>query len=172
MFSVVYAIKQYCLTTLEKYIHHQNELAIAQALLIGYKKNLPDELTEAYSQTGIIHIIAISGMHMAMIFGLLKLLLGLIPKKLSNLFILLLIQWVCIWVFTWITGASASVLRAACIFSAIALGEALQRKHQPFNTLAGSAIGLLFYHPLLVTDRKSTRLNSSHEWISRMPSSA
>ncbi|MBU3743498.1 MAG: ComEC family competence protein [Sediminibacterium sp.] len=150
--SIVFAIKQYCLTTLEKYLHPKNELAIAQALLIGYKKNLPNELTEAYSKTGIIHIIAISGMHMAMLFGLLKMLLSLIPKKLSNPFLLLMIQWVCIGIFTWITGASASVLRAACIFSAIGLGEALQRKHQPVNTLAGSAIGLLFYNPLFIID--------------------
>ena len=152
VFSIVYAIKRYCLNTLEKFIHGKNELAIAEALLIGYKKNLPDELTEAYSQTGIIHIIAISGMHMAMLFGSLTMLLGLLPKKLSNPFMLLMIQWVCIGIFTWITGASASVLRAACIFSAIGLGEALQRKQRTLNTLAGSAIGLLLYNPLFIID--------------------
>lgn len=150
--AIVFAIKRYCIHTIEKYIHQKNELGIAEALLIGYKKNLPDELTAAYSATGIIHIIAISGMHMAMLFGLLNILLGWIPKKLSNPFILLLIQWVCIGVFTSITGASASVLRAASIFSAIGLGEALQRKHQPINTLAGSAIGLLMYNPMFITD--------------------
>ena len=152
LFSTVFAIKQFCLTTIEKYIHQKNELAIAEALLIGYKKNLPDELTEAYSQTGIIHIIAISGMHMAMLFGLLSAILRLIPKKLSNPFVFVMIQWISIGIFTWITGASASVLRAACIFSAIGLGEALQRKHQPLNTLAGSALGLLLYNPLYIID--------------------
>jgi len=150
--AVVFAIKRYCLHTLEKYIHQKNELGIAEALLIGYKKNLPDELTAAYSATGIIHIIAISGMHMAMLFGLLNMILGWIPKKLSNPFILLIIQWVCMGVFTWITGATASVLRAACIFSAIGLGEALRRKHQPINTLAASAIGLLMYNPMFIRD--------------------
>lgn len=150
--SFVYAIKQNCISALEKYIRNKNEVAIAEALLIGYKKNLPDELTEAYSQTGIIHIIAISGMHMAMLFELLNMLLSLLPKKISNPYVKLLIQWICIGTFTWVTGASASVLRAASIFSAIGLGEALQRKHQPMNTLAGSAIALLLYKPLLIRD--------------------
>jgi len=148
----MYASKQFCLLTIRKYIQGNNEQAIAEALLIGYKKNLPTELVNAYSETGIVHIIAISGMHMALLFGVLNLLLRKITLLPKGKWIKLLLQIFAIWMFTWITGGSASVLRAACIFTALSLGEALDRKNQPYNTLAGSAVCLLIYNPRLLQD--------------------
>lgn len=148
----VYSCKQFCLQTLRKYIQGTNEQAIAEALLIGYKKNLSAELVTAYSETGIVHIIAISGMHMALLFALLNLCLQKLTILPRGKWIKLLIQITAIWLFTWITGGTASVLRAACIFTALSWGEALERKSQPYNTLAGSAFCLLFLYPTLLLD--------------------
>src|ERR1035437_4943872 len=50
---------------------HDDQLAIAEALLIGYTQDLDKDLVQAYSNTGVVHIIAISGMHLALIYVML-----------------------------------------------------------------------------------------------------
>lgn len=152
VFAWMNSVKQFCLRMLRKYISGKNEQAIAEALLIGYKQQLDDELVNAYSEIGIVHIIAISGMHMALLFALLNVCLGKLSRLPMGKWIRLCIQLTSIWVFTWITGASASVLRAACIFSALSLGDTLGRKNQPFNSLAGSAVCLLLINPFFLQD--------------------
>ena len=152
VFTWMYSLKQSSLRMLRKYIIGKNEQAIAEALLIGHKQQLDAELVNAYSEIGIVHIIAISGMHMALLFALLNIFVGKLMRLPMGNWIKLFIQLTAIWVFTWITGGSASVLRAACIFSALSLGEALGRKNQPFNSLAGSAVCLLLINPFFLQD--------------------
>jgi len=152
VFEWMYSVKQFCLRILRKYIIGKNEQAIAEALLIGYKQQLDPELVNAYSEIGIVHIIAISGMHMALLFALLNVCVGRLSRLPMGKWIKLCIQLTAIWVFTWITGGSASVLRAAIIFSALSLGETLGRKNQPFNSLAGSAVFLLVINPFFLQD--------------------
>uniref|UniRef100_UPI002B4165CF ComEC/Rec2 family competence protein n=1 Tax=Pseudomonas aeruginosa TaxID=287 RepID=UPI002B4165CF len=61
--DLLFTSKQSIIQLLAQYIEGKQEAGIAQALLIGYKSNIDKSLLDAYSKTGIIHIIAISGMH-------------------------------------------------------------------------------------------------------------
>src|SRR3989339_631173 len=153
-FSISLLIKaqQYVLKTLEKYIHNLRERSVSEALLIGYKKNLDKELMNAYSNTGVIHIIAISGLHLGMIYALLRWLF----KPMNHL---KKMQWLkssailfIIWGFTLLTGAGASVLRAAVMFSFLLLGAHQNKPNHIINTLAASAFCLLLYQPLFLWD--------------------
>lgn len=150
--SLLNKAKVYVLTTLKKFISNFRERSVAEALLIGYKKNLDKELMNAYSNTGVIHIIAISGLHLGMIYSLLLWLLKPMNqiKKLQWLkrIIILLI----LWGFTLLTGAGASVLRAAVMFSFLILAEQQNRPNQIINTLAASAFCLLLYNPIFLWD--------------------
>ena len=142
----------YVLSVLKQYIEQPKEQSVAEALLIGYKKNLDKELMNAYSNTGVIHIIAISGLHLGMIYTLLLWLFSPLNqfKKMQWLkrgIILLLL-----WGFTLLTGAGASVLRAAVMFSFLILGEQQQRPIQVINSLAASAFCLLMYNPMFLWD--------------------
>lgn len=150
--SLLSKAQQYVLKTLEKYIHNPIERSVAEALLIGYKKNLDKELMNAYSNTGVIHIIAISGLHLGMIYALLRWLF----KPMNRL---KKMQWLkssailfIIWGFTLLTGAGASVLRAAVMFSFLLLGANQNRPNHIINTLAASAFCLLLYQPLFLWD--------------------
>jgi competence protein ComEC len=150
--SLLNKAKNYVLATLEKFILILRERSVAEALLIGYKKNLDKELMNAYSNTGVIHIIAISGLHLGMIYSLLLWLFKPLNqiKKLQwvkRLMILLIL-----WGFTLLTGAGASVLRAAVMFSFLILAEHQKRPNQLINTLAASAFCLLLYRPLFLWD--------------------
>ncbi len=143
--------RQYVLQQLATYITNKESLGIAQALLIGYRAELDREILQAYSDTGLVHIIAISGMHLGMIYGLCMFLLTwmnqLSLKWLKTIVILLII-----WGFTLITGAGPSITRAAVMFSCLLLGNMLQQKTEPINNLAAAALLLLLYDPNMLYD--------------------
>ena len=145
-------VQEYCLQTLNKFIHGKEEQAIAAALLIGYKLDLPAELTSAYRDTGIIHVIAISGMHMALLFGLLQLLLNPLSKRKAFRHIVSVLLLVSAWLFCLLTGATPSILRAALICSIWVISQWWKKENHTLNSLAASAVCLLIFDPLLLTD--------------------
>lgn len=144
-------LKEKILHTLNRYIPGNTEAAVAEALLIGYRKNLDKELLQAYSNTGVVHIIAISGMHLGMIYGLLLLLLK--PLQVNRIrWLKPLIVLLIIWGFSLLTGASASIVRAAIMFSFVLAGTALNRSASLLNSLAAAACCMLCYNPQLLWD--------------------
>lgn len=140
------------LSVLRKHIPGKQEQAIAEALFIGYTFDLEEELLEAYSRTGVIHVIAISGMHLGLVYGMLLLLTSPLKKfkyiKWSRPILILTV----LWGFSVLVGAGASVLRAAVIFSFMILGEWLQRKNNVYNSLAASMFCLLCFNPFYLWD--------------------
>jgi competence protein ComEC len=150
--SYLLRAKNFIIQLLDKYIKGEQEAAIAKALLIGYKKNMDRHLLDAYSKTGIIHIIAISGMHLGMIYLLLLKLLYPFRNKLHYALIEFTIVIIIIWLFTLLTGAAPSIVRAAIIFTCMSLGKLLKRKNNSLNALALAAICILIYNPLLMED--------------------
>lgn len=150
--SLLQKAKNYVLKTLHQYIKNNRERGVAEALLIGYKAHLDKTLMNAYSNTGVIHIIAISGLHLGMIYSLLLLLF----KPFARFRQLKFVRTFCILFFLWgfalLTGAGASVLRAAVMFSFLLLGEQQNRPHHQLNSLAGSAFCLLIFKPAFLWD--------------------
>jgi competence protein ComEC len=131
---------------------HADELAIAEALLIGYTQDLDKDLVQAYSNTGVVHIIAISGLHLGLIYVMLVRLFNSLPFiKRSGLIKAVLILS-CLWLFALLTGGSASVLRSAVMFSCIVIGENFQKRSSIYNSLAASAFILLSYNPFYLWD--------------------
>jgi competence protein ComEC len=149
----IFNARAYVLSVLRNSIHTgKDELGIAEALLIGYTNDLDKDLVQAYSNTGVVHIIAISGMHLALIYVMLVWLFAKIPvisKSKTGQVILILI---CLWLFALLTGASASVLRAAVMFSFIAVGKNFSKQSTIYNSLAASAFVLLCYNPYYLWD--------------------
>lgn len=146
------ALRKKILNTLNRYIPGSKEAAVAEALLIGYRKNLNQELLQAYSSTGVVHIIAISGLHLGMIYGLLLFLLKPLKTINGHQWLKPLIVLLIIWCFSILTGASASILRAAVMFSFMIVGAQLHRSMLLLNSLASAAFCLLCYKPLLLWD--------------------
>lgn len=145
--------RDHVLSVLKKYIrNNNNELGIAEALLIGYKEDLDKDLVQAYSNTGVVHIIAISGLHLGLIYTVLLWVLDKLPffKKSRHAKVFLLIT--CLWLFALLTGASASVLRSAVMFTIIVAGKYYFRQSSVYNSLAASAFILLCYDPYFLWD--------------------
>ena len=146
------SIRKNVLAVLRKYIPGEKEKGLAEALLIGYKDDLDKTLVQSYSNTGVVHIIAISGLHLGLIYWLLVNLLKPLQRKKN-------IQWLRpvliitgLWLFSLLAGAQPSVLRSAVMFTCIVIGEGLNRKASIYNSLAASAFLLLCYNPFWLWD--------------------
>jgi competence protein ComEC len=149
----IFSAREKILDILKKNIgDNKDELGIAEALLIGYTNDLDKDLVQAYSNTGVVHIIAISGMHLGLIYVMLVWLFGKLPfiKKSKIVQVILILS--CLWLFSLLTGASASVLRSAVMFSCIAIGKNFFKQASIFNSLAASAFILLCYNPYYLWD--------------------
>jgi len=150
--SFIFESRSWVVSTLKQYITGDKEQGLAEALLIGYKDDLDKNLVQAYSNTGVVHVIVISGLHLGLIYWLLLLLTKPIKgsRKLAWIRFLLIIS--ALWLFSLLAGAQPSVLRSALMFSVIAGGEVVVRKTNIFNTLAFSAIILLCINPFWLWD--------------------
>ena len=149
---MIFSTRDKVVTIINKYIKGTDESSIAKALLIGYKIDLEKDLVQAYSNAGVVHLIAISGLHMGIIYGVLLWLFSKIPfiKRAKNVRLLLIL--ICLWTFALLTGASPSVLRAAVMFSFIVAGNAFKRNGSVYNSLCASAFLLLCFNPFLLWD--------------------
>lgn len=150
----ILAAREKILATLRKNIAgEKDELGIAEALLIGYTNDLDKDLVQAYSNTGVVHIIAISGMHLGLIYVLLVWLFARVPGIKKSRLIQALLILSCLWLFSLLTGASASVIRSAVMFTFITLGKTvLQKQTSIFSSLAVSAFVMLCYNPYYLWD--------------------
>ena len=149
----IFTARENILAILRKHISSgKDELGIAEALLIGYTNDLDKDLVQAYSNTGVVHIIAISGMHLGLIYVLLVWIFARIPfiKKSNLLQVILILS--CLWLFSLLTGAAASVVRSAVMFTFIAIGKSFAKRSSIYNSLAASAFVMLCYNPYYLWD--------------------
>lgn len=140
------------LEILRRYIHGRREAGVAEALLIGYRDDIDRDMVQAYANTGVIHVIAISGMHLAMIYGLLVVLLKPLRRRQNTKWIAGLLILLVLWLFTLLSGAGPSILRSAVMFSFIVAGESMRKKVSVYHSLSASAFFLLCWNPFFLWD--------------------
>jgi competence protein ComEC len=153
LWSKAFQARDRLLGTLKRHFGEGDEYAVASALLVGYKDDLSDEIKTAYAETGSMHALAVSGTHVGLLYMGLMLLLGRIPwsgKKKRSLDAVMV--FAAIWAFAFLTGATASVLRATIMFSVFLVGQVAHRHITVWNSLGVSAFGLLLYNPFFLFD--------------------
>ncbi len=148
----VFNIRNAAIRTLQKNVLGQKELGVAEALFIGYRDDLDKNLVQSYSNTGVVHIIAISGLHLGMIYGLMIIIFSLFKRNRMVRWLKPAIILLVLWTFTLVAGAAPSVLRSAVMFTFIVLGGTINRKHNIYNTLAASAFCMLIFNPFALWD--------------------
>lgn len=126
-------------------------LAIAKALILGDKSDLDADTMEAFSATGSMHVLAVSGLHIGLILMLLQKLLLVFSRWISKRSSIL-IALVLIWIYGGITGASPAVMRAVVMFTALSAGQLFYRRSESLNILALSALVLLCVDPWWLFD--------------------
>ena len=135
------------------YIKARREYAIASALVLGIKDDVDLATKQAYTATGTTHIMAVSGLQVGLLFAAMSWLLRLVFGRMRGFQLWsALVGLGVIWSYAFLTGLSASVLRATVMFTVIIVGRALGRQDSIFNTLGVAAFGLLVWNPFLVAD--------------------
>jgi competence protein ComEC len=150
--QMLYSLRKWVLNVLRQNIKGTKELGLAEALLIGYKDDLDKTLVQSYTNTGVVHIIAISGLHLGLIYWLLVKLFHPLRKRKNIAWLRPVLIITGLWLFSLLAGAQPSVLRSAVMFTCIVLGESFSRKSYIYNTLALSAFLLLCYNPYWLWD--------------------
>ncbi len=125
----------------------ETEFEILSALTLGYKRELEPETKRIFSASGASHVLAVSGLHVGVLYYMITLFFGFLRKIKSGRFIFMLISISILWIYAFITGLSPSVLRAATMFSIFAIGENMNRRSNIYNLMAASAFVLLLINP-------------------------
>jgi competence protein ComEC len=137
---------------LESHEINDRELAIVSALLVGYKHYLSADQVNAFASAGAIHVLAVSGLHVGIIFLIINSLLSPLLRIRHGRVAGGILLFVALWGYAAITGMSPSVTRAAAMFSFVIGAQLFDRHTDIFNTLVTSASALLLYNPFLIVE--------------------
>lgn len=129
-----------------------NALSLLAAFSVGEKRGFSQELKEVYSDAGVSHLLALSGLHLGLFYMVVVTLLGFAGGSRKwyiarELFALLLL-----WVFAFVAGLTPSIVRAAVLFSLVSVGRCLRRDSSSLNSLAFAAMVMLLFSPRLLFD--------------------
>lgn len=129
-----------------------DDLSLLSALTIGEKRDFPQELKESYAAAGASHVLALSGLHLGILYLLLTMLLPLRGRAIWKIVLRETVIVVALWSFAYIAGLSASVVRSAILFTLMSLGRCLRQDSSSVSSLAFAAIAMLLFSPHLLFD--------------------
>jgi competence protein ComEC len=127
------------------------DLAIALALVLGDKSLIDSEITASFTNTGAMHVLAVSGLHIGIIMQLLMVVFGFFPRFISKQRAIIIVV-VLMWAYSFITGLSPSVLRAVFMFSVLVLAQLMGKNYSSLNTLFFTGFVLIFLQPFTLFD--------------------
>lgn len=127
-------------------------MAVIKALLLGQRQDISKGLLTDYQNAGAIHILAVSGLHVGILLLILTFILRPIDRFKNGKYIKAIGIIVFLWMFAFIAGLSASVVRAVTMFSFIAIGQSFQKKTLIEFSLITSMLFLLLVKPMFLFD--------------------
>ncbi len=126
--------------------------ALIDALLLGQRVALDKETLMDYTNAGVIHVLAISGLHISVLYFFLVFILRPLRKFRFGKELELVIVLLVLWVFALLTGLPASVTRAVTLFSFMSIGAYFNRSKSLYNAMAVSALLILLFSPNTLFD--------------------
>lgn len=129
-------------TKLEK-----EEWSVVSALTLGYRTELEPETRDYFASTGAMHVLAVSGLHVGLIYLIISSLLSGINRGKIGSAVYPATLIIFLWTYAFITGFSPSVQRATVMFSFVIVGNILRRPVNIYNSLSASALVLMLYNP-------------------------
>lgn len=146
--------REYVISTLRSSDLTPVSIAVCSALLTGYDDEIDSELMEAFSHSGTLHVLSVSGLHVGLFYFLLSFLFGTLDKR--NRFPLIKFFFIAsgLWMLALITGFSAPIVRAVLMFNLFGIGRIFftGNPKNTINLLFVSAFVMLNYDPNLLLD--------------------
>jgi competence protein ComEC len=145
--GIVSYVHNRCMQLLEHYVRDPGTLGILQAMILGDDVHLDPDLRQAYADTGIIHVVAISGGHVVMFFSMISALFFWLKQQRYQ-WLKYVIALPLVWFYVLVAGAPPSAVRAALMFSVLAFGISLRKDQHALNQLCATAFLLLCAEPM------------------------
>ncbi len=123
---------------------------IFKALFLGIKSDLSSDSKLAFQKAGILHLLAVSGLHLGIVYVVLVFFTRYLRIVRYGRLLEFIILLGGLWSFAFFTGASPSVLRAATMFSFLGISKVIRRINSGFRPLIASAILLFWQNPLII----------------------
>ena len=130
----------------------KEERAVVSALTLGYRAELDPETLDYFVNTGTIHVLSVSGLHVALIFFILSFIFSGINKGKFGIIIYPTLMILFLWIYAFITGFSPSVQRSTVMFTFVIIGSVLRRPVNIYNSLSASALVLILLDPNVLFD--------------------
>ncbi|MGK0278641.1 MAG: competence protein ComEC, partial [Litorivivens sp.] len=148
--SIFTTIRSDMLLTLDNSSLDHAQLGVIKALAMGYKDDLETDQREDFARAGAMHVLAVSGLHVGLIYMVLNAILRVPPgfRKLRIIKGIVVITF--IWLYAGITDFSPSVLRSSTMFTFLVTGDLLGRRLSTLNSIAASAFFLVCLEPNII----------------------
>lgn len=129
-----------------------NQTAIFKALFLGQRQDIDSEIYQDFIQAGVIHVLAISGLHIGIILWVFSLLLSPLEYLKKGKYLKVALLLIGLWFFALLTGLPASVVRACTMFTFITLALHFGRTTHLYHALVGSLFLILLFRPQFIFD--------------------
>ncbi len=144
-------LRTHSMSVINRHIQSLDSKAVLSAMLLGIRSLISDELYDAYTDTGAVHVLAVSGLHVGIFSMILHWLFGFIRSDRRRVkYAKLLVTLLVIWIFVLVTGAAPAVTRAALMCSFLFIGHAMDKQANTYNILCLSALVMLLYNPYML----------------------
>ena len=142
--------RQNIVSSLREAGFEDKHLELIQALILGQKQSINKEIYDDFAEVGVVHILAVSGLHVGIVFLILQFLFKPLLRLKNGRYLRVLLTILALWGFAALAGFSPSVMRAVTMFTFLSLGQLFKRKTNSINLLCLSALALLLYKPQLL----------------------
>lgn len=150
--GAIICLRQYFAEKFHSYIEDDIAVGIASALVFGYRSEMDQATMTAFTNTGTVHVLSVSGLHVTLVFGLLTFLLRPIDNWRYGRPFRFIIVLLSIWGYVVLTGMAPPILRAGIMISFFVVSEWVGRRQNNINTLFASAFFILVFSPRMLWD--------------------
>jgi ComEC/Rec2-related protein len=133
-----------------RWIGNEAEVSLLKAVCLGDRSDLSNDLKQAYSHAGAMHLLAVSGLHLGLIWWVLYHLFFWMTRLSGKEIYRSLVLIFLLWVFAFVSGFSSSVCRSACMFSLFTAGRLMDQRMQALNSILVSAFLLILIRPQIM----------------------
>jgi competence protein ComEC len=151
--DMVFSVKDHCKNLIDSFIPEISSRSVAYALLLGESQLITKDLYLDYANTGAIHVLSVSGLHVTVFISLFIFLLNKVrSQKMGWTLAKILVLSFLVVFYCFLTGLSPSVVRAGIMVIMYLLGTGVFKSHSNYNILAFCCIVMICYEPNLVFD--------------------
>lgn len=149
-----YALKWrlYLVDKFRYYLPSEQGYQVSVALILGYRADVDASVLEAFTDTGTIHVLSVSGLHVSMVFYILYGILSFFDRFSRGRIVRLVLSFLCIWGYVILTGLAPPILRAGIMMSFFLITEGTRKPQNHLNTLFASAFFMLLVDAKVLFD--------------------